>query len=152
MDSAVSLPTLIHWVAICWVDCVTHPLNSWLGPHVCIRPIPLLYYTRTIPQRPPSRQRKRGCCREALERWPLWRGRGVIWHLSFFQGCNILIFPQNTIVLKQYIHNTIKNKSRKQKEKQIPLKHGVDRIVKKKNKQTNKETKHPPFSPARLKW
>ena len=93
MDSAVSLITdplgsdLLSGLSF-------HPLNSWLGPDVCIRPIPLLYYTRTIPQRPPSRQRKRGCCREALERWPLWRGRGVIWHLCFFQGCNILIFPK----------------------------------------------------------
>lgn len=86
VDSVVFLSTLDSLGSDLLSGLCSHPLNSWLGPDVCIRPIPLLYYTRTIPQRPPSRQRKRGCCREALDRWPLWRGRGVIWHLCFFSG------------------------------------------------------------------
>jgi len=48
----------------------------------------LVIYSRPSPQQSPWGQRKVA----VAERWPLWGGMGVIWHLFFYGGATI--FPE----------------------------------------------------------
>ena len=56
-------------------------------------PLVHIHIQRNLSQRPPWGQKKVA----VVERWSLWRDRGVIWHLFLFLGCNI--FCQKILIL-----------------------------------------------------